>query len=296
MEEACKGGLKKEQMIREDKDMLVFFQINEDSVEQFRSLFTESTERDFLVNPDILAVGAVDRLEPCGVMLLHVTENILYLTYLYVAENCRRKGVGSELLGLAEKMAVTNDMMLLAPFFVRNEEDALYHFFRNDSFMVLERTGSSMYRLPLEKLDAIEEGIPAKSGYLTVPFHTLSEELQDDFFKKREEEGNAFYDLYSPDYISRLCLAAVKEENLGAAAFVRPGSREDEILLDYVYSSSFPALGDLLREMTALLRTLPKKIRFLTVVSVNESAQSLIDYFIPDAEEAGAFYLAGMDI
>lgn len=277
--------------------MAKLFQINNESLEYFQPLLTERCKREFLSDPNILAVGAVEQKEACGIMLIHVTIDSLYLTYIYVDEYYRRNGIGTELLTLAKRMAFKNDKLLMIPFCAQDQEEGIYRFFRTDPALALEETGEYVYRVPVDSLQAVKDQLPKKKGrYETVPFETLTTDEKNGFFKKCEEECVRYYDLYSPDYISPLCLAAKKDDKISAVILTKRGSSEDEILLDYVYGHDFQVLADLLRDALEAAADLPKKVRYLKAVSVNEESKRLVDSLLPTAEKTGTFYMASLDI
>lgn len=276
--------------------MAELFQVAEENMEEFRLLLTERMEREWKVNPDILAVGAADRSEACGLMLIRVAEDALTILYLVVADAYRRRGIGTELLNLATDMAYQSEKLLFAPFYAENEETALYRLFQNDHGILVEETESVVYRVPVQELVTVGENLPKSKGKCKiVHFTELTEEEKNDFFRKSDEEGVSYFDLNCPDYLSPLCLAAKKEDKLKAVLLTKKGGSEDEIMLDYVYSSDPQALVELLRKAAEIALSLSKTIHFVKVVSVNEESQKLIDSLLPSAEKTGACYMATLD-
>ena len=277
--------------------MAELFEITEKDLDNFRPLLTERTEREFMTDPDILAVGAADRREACGVMLIRVSEDFLSLSYLVVADAYRRRGIATELLALAKEMAYKNEKVLIATFYSEGEETAIYRFFQSDMELSLEPSGGEVYRASLQDLTTLSDRLPKSGkGPSITRFDSLPEEEKEKFFAVCEEEGVRYFDPWCTDYLSPLCLAAKTEDKVSAVLLTRKGNAEDEVFLDYVYSKDTLALAELLRKAAAIALSLPEKVRYLRVASVNEESQKLITSLLPSAVRVGAYYSAELDM
>lgn len=277
--------------------MAEYYQITDQSIGSFKILLSEEALREFKTNPDVLAVGAVDRKEACGVMLIQLQEWIWHITWLAVSDAYRRRGIATGFLNLAKQMAFENDVLLDAPFYVESEEDPIYQLFQSKSGYVLEENNGFVYRVPVETLQNLTGRLPkGKEAYEVVPFLSLPEEEKKVFIQKCREEGVLYFNPYDRDFLPPLCLAAVKNKKIGAVLLVREGSREDEILLNYVYSANPHALKDLFRKAADIAGTLPKKVKAIRVSVLNEEGENLVKNLLPEAERVGASCMATLDI
>ena len=276
--------------------MAELIQITDQSLGLFEPLFDEASQRTFLTDPDILAVGAVDQKEACGLMLLKVQNLTMILTRIVVAPEHRRRGIGRQLLVYAKNLARKNDHILFAPFYAESEEDDLYLLFRTDPALSLEKTGEGVYRAPISSLSKILERLPAKSGkYQVEPLSALSEGEMKAVVKKCEEEGAGYFDPYDRDYLAPLCLCARKNKTVESMLLTKRGNREDELFLAYVYSRSPMALADVMKKAISVALTLPEEIRFFRFVSIDATAKNIADKLLPEAESAGSTYMAMLD-
>ena len=276
--------------------MAELIQITDQSLGLFEPLFDEASQRTFLTDPDILAVGAVDQKEASGLMLLKVQTFSMTMTRLIVTPGHRRRGIGRELLVFAKDLARRNDRILFAPFYAESEEDELYLLFRTDPALSLEETGEGVYRAPISALSKILERLPEKDGnYQVEPLSALSEGEMNAMMIRCKEEGADYFDPYDRDYLAPLCLCARKNKAVEALLLTKRGNVEDELLLACVYSRSPMALADVLKKAISVALTLPEEIRYFRFASLDEKAKKIADKLLPAAEKVGSTYMAMLD-
>ncbi len=74
------------------------------------------------------------------------------------------------------------------------------------------------------------------------------------------------------------------------------GVSGDTASIRYIYSENPIALMELIRHAAEASDKLPKRVKYITVATVNEEAEKLVNSLLPEAKEVGGFYVASMDL
>ena len=276
--------------------MAEIYQVTGSSFQLFRPLLTEEAARSFATDPDVLAVGAVEENEAAGIMLLKLSDLRVFLSYLYVSEVFRRRGIGADLLCRAKELALKSDRPLEAPFYSEDGKDPLYLLFATRPGYDLVPMGNCFFRMPIEELKEMKKRIPKRKNEFSLRFFSkLSLQERRSFENLCRESGQAYFDPYAKDYFEPLCLAAVKDGMLKAVLLST--FRDGELEISYVTGTSPFALMELFRAVPDIAaKTLWDKAKTLRIATVNESSEKIVRFLFPTAEPAGAYFMAGVDI
>ena len=275
--------------------MAEYYQLTEAALDDFGPLFTEDALTEFKTDPEILAVGAGDEGVACAVMLIKVTEYILHITYIYVSEAKRRKGIATGLLNLAQDMAFNEEKPLLAYFSAGSEDEAIYRLFRTSDAFAVSETGDRIYRSPIDALANAKKWLSEKDvKYVVTRFLELPEQERESFLQKCSRKNEAYIDPYEKDFLPALCLAAKDADEIKAAVFI--AQTGDEISVRYVYSENPMALRKLFGEVATAASKLSDKIKTIKIATVNDESEKMLKKVFPGAEQVGAFYVASMDL
>ncbi len=275
--------------------MAEYYQLTEAALDDFGPLFTEDALTEFKTDPEILAVGAGDEGVACAVMLIKVTEYILHITYIYVSETKRRKGIATGLLNLAQDMAFNEEKPLLAYFSAGSEDEAIYRLFRTSDAFAVSETGDRIYRSSMDALANAKKWLSEKDvKYVVTRFLELPEQERESFLQKCSRKNEAYIDPYEKDFLPVLCLAAKDADEIKAAVFITQTG--DEISVRYVYSENPMALRKLFGEAASAASKLSDKIKTIKIATVNDESEKMLKKVFPGAEQVGAFYVASMDL
>ncbi len=275
--------------------MAEFYHLTEAAIDDFGPLFSEDALTDFKTDPEILAVGAGDEGEACAVMLIKVTEYILHITYIYVSESKRRKGIATGLLNLALDMAFNTQKPLLAYFSAVSEDEAIYRLFRTSDAFSVSETGDRIYRASMDALANAKKWLSEKNlKYRIVRFLELPEQDRESFLQKCSRKNEAYIDPYGKDFLPALCLSAKDADEIKAAVFI--AQEGDEISVRYVYSENPMALRKLFGEVASAMSKLSDKIKSIRIATVNDESEKMLKKVFPGAELVGTFYMASMDL
>ena len=276
--------------------MAELYQITEKSFELFRPLLSKEAVRDYMTDPDILAIGAVEDSEAAGILLLKITDLMLFITYLYVSEPFRRRGVASDLLCRAKSIAFKSDKPLQALFYAVDGNDPFLALFASRPGYSLEEQEDKFFRMPVEELLSLKERIPRNRHEFSVrPFGSLSFEEEQEFERICRDNGKDYYNPFASNYYSPLCLVAKSGSRIRAVMLST--CSEEELEIHYVTGASPFALMELFRAVPDIVREkLPDRVKTVRIIAVNEASEKLIRYLFPKAEPSGAFFMASVDI
>lgn len=274
--------------------MAEYYQLTDVGLSDFEPLFTKEALISFKTDPNILAVGAGDEGQASGVMLVKITEFLIHITYIYVAEKHRKRGIANGLLDLAEDIAFNEEKPLMAMICAEDESDPLYRLFRDRPSFSINESGDFVYRIPTDEIGAIGNAIHlVRKNCKVVPFEDLSESDREAFYQKVNQKGVAYFDPYDQDYLAPMCFAARYHDEI-KAVILMAGSGE-EMSLRYLYSENPGALREILKEVAGMADRIPKEIKYLRIATINTDSGDLLRHLIPEAHKAGTFYMATMD-
>lgn len=277
--------------------MAELYQITEESLEMFRPMLTDQSEYSFLSDPDILGVGAVDREEACGVMLLKLSEAFIYLTYIAVSDAYRKRGIATALLRFAKDMALKNGKVLYGSFFAADENEPIYRLFKTMPAYAVQSTGRGVYRVPAALLLKVRDRLPAlKSSLEAEEFESLGQEERNAVFKKLKEEGVYYFDPTEENYISPLCLVVKKENEVKGVLLTRVGEEPGEVVVNYIYGADPKSTTQMFLSAAEKAGELFGQINAFRFICVNEESESLVQKIFPEAECRGLFYEFSVDI
>ncbi len=276
--------------------MAELYLVTDRSFEPFSPLFTDEAARSFMTDPEILAIGAVEGNEAAGILLLKITDVMIYITYLYVSAAFRRRGIASDLLCRAKSIAFKSDKPLEAPFYTKDGDDPLLPLFISRPGYHVIPSETAFFRVPIRDLFELKDRIPYKRHqFEIVPFDELSQTEKNLFDLKCRETGTQYFDPHAKDYFFPLCMAAGRGKNMKAVLL--SAKHGEELEIRYVTGTSPIALMELFRAVSAASeKLLSEEVTTLGITAVNEISEKLVHYLFPGAEPVGAYYMATVDI
>ena len=181
-------------------------------------------------------------------LCLELSEGV-NITYLFVKEKERRKGIGTMLLQNALSIISRSGgfVPVQASFLADESEDLAEFFEAQPNFTVREEKEIYTIKAADRKKNSRWKELK-KGGPGVVEFFSLDAKQQTDFFKSVSEEGfEGFVDAEDPLLEKSMCLASVKDGKAGGAVFFRKHGKK-ELELSFLFTEVRNALtvGELL--------------------------------------------------
>lgn len=149
------------------------FLIKQEDLSRFAGLYEDWLPES--LGGDTLVLGAVDDAAepPCaaGLLQARVTDTELLIEWLYVAPDCRRKGVASALLDRLLDAASREGTLTGIVAVLSQAQDELLAFFDDFGFGMVFREGCGEFRAQLGDLSPVPQR--AVADLRVMPFHAL---------------------------------------------------------------------------------------------------------------------------
>lgn len=193
---------------------------------------------------DAIALGAIstenDELKAAGILIFHIREGIAFIDWLYVDDECRRKGVGTALINsLREVIIQTQDeteIDSISLSFTRNAE-GLGTFLRKNGFAVAFGLGNYNVVAALQRIRLI--GARESANLKAVPLDMVPEASFAHFDEYLNLIDDIIVGVESPIAIEnyRKESRAIMEGNkIVAVMLVSDTIEENMISIDWVYA------------------------------------------------------------
>ena len=168
---------------------------------------------------------------------LKVEDEMVFITYLYVRDEYRRRGVGSFLLQSVMDIIAKRGMFTpVECVFMRDDELRMDEFFETQpNFAVVHESHTYRIGKKARSDNAFWHRILRRMGD-GEPYFELDEYIRNDFIKKLEAKNLlSFIDMDKSAYEQDLSLADVRDGEIKAAIFVKKHA-EKELELSFVYA------------------------------------------------------------
>ncbi len=277
--------------------MTAYYKLEEHTYDLFAPMMTQEAKDLFLTTADVVGIGAVENDVAVGVMLLIVYESRMDITYIMVAEEVRRQGIGTGLLSFATKLCEKNNLMLTASFLASDDDLSMYSFFNHTGvFSVIEK-GTGRWEISKEAIEAfLKKGMKA-----TLPatlFFAQPEDAREKFVSKLRENNEIFIDPFQGSYIAPLCLTCDKKGKQVGLLLCKPSESEGEEVipeLSFLWCDAEEpgAVGSLL--VSGAEAFMAKGYEKLRVTTVTEQTEQMVTKHFDGAKSLGRFYMASWD-
>ena len=243
---------------------------------------------DLVSGKERVAVGCCDEE---GTVLGAVSVNLIGFQYtidwIYVEEEIRRKGVGSDLMaGVFDVIMGTGEYFPLSAFFpASSEREDLYWFFKSVYGMTVSFSHKRYHIRPEEIRESKALHLKVKERPKWQDLFELPIPVQKQVLSQLHRQGQyevSDFDEWKEGMIQELCRCAFLGDKLAGVILVT-GFSEDMLLLSYLYSTNAVVLSEgLLQTVKILEQSFPEK--GLVFDTLTEESQKLAGKLFPEAE------------
>ena len=250
-------------------------------------------------NTGIYAIGAVEESTACGILLFEFIEQMAQIDYLTVADDYRRRGIGTGMVRHLCKIVDEDVIPVICGFAASGVEAPIYQFFADMWNFSLEEEEGYYCRVPLSGVKENELLASMKGkGAAAIPFFSLPEPEQQNFRRKRmEQDVDYLQDVMDEDYVKELCMCCKTDTGtISAAVFLTQGIEEDDLELAYAWGAS-GGQKDLMGLFANVSSLLPdREGGYLNIAAVNSFSVSLVEKIFPEREIIRKYYQTAWDM
>ena len=232
-----------------------------------------------------VAVGAIEEGRAAGVALYNDLDEALILDYIFVAEEYRRRGIGTALIeDFLEEIKDSGAAALHVNY--PEKEKALHGFFSSLGFL-LYRDGDC-YRVSLKKLlksERLNRLLKAEPKHLVCPVRELSK-TEKQVLKNAMREQNLDENILDSEGLTAgLCLASLDDQKKPVACILgRVHKKEIAILYLVNFSKDPMMLTELLRVFRDAVMEVSYRDSELIFVTMDDKMKRFAEILLEDKE------------
>lgn len=198
--------------------MVQLVELDDNNIHFFKEIIRENELKQF-EDKELSGVGAIVNNQACGVAMVLITEESLYISWLYVLEEYRRQGVASAMLDTLIAIAKKNYVDIESTYSIDMENEALVAFLNHYNCIYIPTNTrisfslSDLNVIPVDKKN-IEMVVPL-SRVSPIQFNKLKTEIL-------ESDGVDFYGVCNSlidEFDNELSCVLVDDNNSIETAF-----------------------------------------------------------------------------
>lgn len=274
-------------------DNIKIVTLERDDLLKFRNLFYD--ELLLTLPDDIMMLGAIDvsgnAPKAVGLMIFHARETSVYIDWLYVDEEQRRRGIGTMLLNNLKTALIDDPDASIKTVFMNFDETivGMGAFLRENAFAVAFYDGEFNIFAPLKSVRLMKQKEGDGRTLRSIPLSEVKKESFDAFESYLDKAGDEVMGVVGPieasDYRPE-SRAIMDGDKIVGIMLVGNTVRKDTVIIDWVYSVpkhvlvAVPLAFD--DVITQLRKNLPENT-MISMASMNQNVGSIIRKTMPGA-------------
>lgn len=235
---------------------------------------------------------------PCGIAVLEFDKSTAYLQTIFVVEEYRRRGAGTELLEAMKTFCKKTGHQLICVFSSYGAGSDVYGFFAEQRDFSLVR--GQGYEISANLEDMKNTPIPAiNEAKEIVPFFDLNRFAYNSFLAKLSDRGYFISDEISIDrssFIGSMCLCHMQGSSINTACFVRQRKKDIEISFIYAEHGGERAMMKIIslikQQCISRFESCGDSEARLRMTLINSASQKIVKRLFTNYEITGRMYSA----
>ncbi len=259
-------------------------QITKANINAFEPLMDDRSKNKLLSQKDTFGIGAVSENRACGALIYSFDGEFISIICLSVADEYRRKKVGTFLMDTICRLAYDNTIPILIDFYTDGNPDLdeRWHFFSSLNGFSANLSDARVYGIDISDVEKAIAGKLPKGERNVKPLYFAKQDKKEQQCLLSHLGVTAEIIGSDKQIIPELCMYLKKDDEPTAAVFVSCGDDLDsgEIEISYLWGENPNTIVVLLTFFLDTLAQLSGDYKKLLMATVNQRSDRLANYLL----------------